>query len=92
MFVMNKIELEILEDIQHRLKRNEKKNCLILLDSLKNKFSSKYSYYFHYFINLPEDKKYDLCNKILSPESWILTLQELRNILLCRDKYKDNFC
>jgi len=92
---MNKTEHEIISKITSDLKRAatalEKKKCLILLESLSYKFTSKYSYYFYYFLHLPDEEKEFQCSKILSPASWIFSIDEIHKILHCRNKYKDNF-
>jgi hypothetical protein len=89
---MNKTELQVIRDIKSRLTRNEKQQCQILLDSLSYKFSSKYSYYFYYFINSSMDMQYNSCHRVVNSGScWVFTIQDIHNILICRNKYTENF-
>jgi len=88
---MNKIKNEILEDIRFRLIRNQKKECLILLNSLQQNFKSKYSYYFYYFFKSEYNKKYNDCTEIIDNSNFIFTINEIRRVLHCRELYKNNF-
>jgi len=87
---MNKTELEILEILRDKIIHSTKKDALIYYRALKQKFKSKYSYYFYIFLNETEEQQM-LYSKKIEANEYEFTMREIRIILHSRLKYKDNF-
>jgi len=87
---MNKTELEILDILRHRIYHTTIGEAEICIKALKQNFKSKYSYYFFMFLN-EKEKNQELYSQKISENEYEFTMREIRQILHCRLKYKDNF-